>query len=179
MITDFFVRVVRTKWCNTEFSYYQSRIKQHNTKEKSKQTKQNNRNTIKINTKNKIRKKGENKRSYFRFHCLWLYNIEGHPIFFIAVLLKLLDTCIIYDTTSLTPCYFMFANCMQSLKTDERIWHTGCPRMFYTQKCKILRICITIKTIKFGILIGPYYWLSGEFWIKEIDRIKLKIHDIM
>ena len=31
--------------------------------------------------------------------------------------------------------------------------HTGCPRMFYTQKCKILRIVITIKTIEFGILI--------------------------
>ena len=31
--------------------------------------------------------------------------------------------------------------------------HTGCPRMFYTQKCKILRIFITIKTIEFGILI--------------------------
>ena len=30
---------------------------------------------------------------------------------------------------------------------------TGCPRMFYTQKCKILRILITIKTIEFGILI--------------------------
>ena len=30
---------------------------------------------------------------------------------------------------------------------------TGCPRMFYTQKCKILRIFITIKTIEFGILI--------------------------
>ena len=30
---------------------------------------------------------------------------------------------------------------------------TGCPRMFYTQKCKILRSFITIKTIKFGILI--------------------------
>ena len=31
--------------------------------------------------------------------------------------------------------------------------NTGCPRMFYTQKCKILRIFITIKTIEFGILI--------------------------
>ena len=30
---------------------------------------------------------------------------------------------------------------------------TGCPRMFYTQKCKILRILITIKIIEFGILI--------------------------
>ena len=55
--------------------------------------------------------------------------------------------------------------------------HTGCPRMFYTQKCKSLRIFITIKTNKFGILI----YLSDRavlltFWI---DRIKLKIHDIM
>ena len=32
-------------------------------------------------------------------------------------------------------------------------WSTGCPRMFYTQKCKILRIFITIKAIEFGILI--------------------------
>ena len=55
--------------------------------------------------------------------------------------------------------------------------------MFYTQKYKILRIFITIKTIEFGILI----YLSDRavllaFWrilIKEIDRIKLKIHDIM
>ena len=31
--------------------------------------------------------------------------------------------------------------------------YTGCPRMLYTQKCKILRIFITIKTIEFGILI--------------------------
>ena len=31
--------------------------------------------------------------------------------------------------------------------------HTGCPRMFYTQKCKILRIFIAIKTIEFSILI--------------------------
>ena len=30
---------------------------------------------------------------------------------------------------------------------------TGCPRMFYTQKWKILRIFIAIKTIEFGILI--------------------------
>ena len=30
---------------------------------------------------------------------------------------------------------------------------TGCPRMFYTQKCKILRIFITIKTIELGILV--------------------------
>ena len=30
---------------------------------------------------------------------------------------------------------------------------TGCPRMFYTQKCKILRIFISIKTIEFSILI--------------------------
>ena len=30
---------------------------------------------------------------------------------------------------------------------------TGCPRMFYTQKCKFLRILITIKTIEFDILI--------------------------
>ena len=30
---------------------------------------------------------------------------------------------------------------------------TGCPRMFYTQKCKISRIFITIYTIEFGILI--------------------------
>ena len=30
-------------------------------------------------------------------------------------------------------------------------YDTGCPRMFYTQKCKILRIFITIKTIEFGI----------------------------
>ena len=26
--------------------------------------------------------------------------------------------------------------------------NTGCPRMFYTQKCKNLRIFITIKTIE-------------------------------
>ena len=32
-------------------------------------------------------------------------------------------------------------------------YYTGCPRIIYTQKCKILRIFITIKTIKFGILI--------------------------
>ena len=32
-------------------------------------------------------------------------------------------------------------------------WSTGCPRMFYTQKCKILRIFISIKTIEFGTLI--------------------------
>ena len=31
--------------------------------------------------------------------------------------------------------------------------YTGCPRMFYTQKCKTLRIFITIKTIEFDILI--------------------------
>ena len=31
--------------------------------------------------------------------------------------------------------------------------NTGCPRMFYTQKYKLLRIFITIKTIEFGILI--------------------------
>ena len=31
--------------------------------------------------------------------------------------------------------------------------NTGCPRMFYTQKYKILRIFITIKTIEFGVLI--------------------------
>ena len=30
---------------------------------------------------------------------------------------------------------------------------TGCPRMFYTQKCKILRIFITIKTIELSILV--------------------------
>ena len=30
---------------------------------------------------------------------------------------------------------------------------TGCPRMFYTQKCKILRIFITIKTLESGILV--------------------------
>ena len=30
---------------------------------------------------------------------------------------------------------------------------TGCPRMFYTQKCKILRIFIIIKKIEFAILI--------------------------
>ena len=28
----------------------------------------------------------------------------------------------------------------------------GCPRMFYTQKCKIVRIFITIKTNEFGIV---------------------------
>ena len=31
--------------------------------------------------------------------------------------------------------------------------YTGCPRMFYTQECKILRIVITIKTNEFGTLI--------------------------
>ena len=39
----------------------------------------------------------------------------------------------------------------------EGVWlascNTGCPRMFYTQKCKILRIFITIKTIELGILV--------------------------
>ena len=37
--------------------------------------------------------------------------------------------------------------------TDKLKNCTGCPRMFYTQKCKILRIFITIKTIEFSILI--------------------------
>ena len=31
--------------------------------------------------------------------------------------------------------------------------NTGCPRMFYTQKRKLLRIFITIKIIEFSILI--------------------------
>ena len=31
--------------------------------------------------------------------------------------------------------------------------YTGCPRMFYTQKCKILRNFITKKAIEFGILV--------------------------
>ena len=35
----------------------------------------------------------------------------------------------------------------------EMLANTGCPGMFYTHKCKILRIFITIKTIEFGILI--------------------------
>ena len=42
---------------------------------------------------------------------------------------------------------------------------TGCPRMFYTQKCKILRIFITIKTIEFGILIYLSDWaVLLAFW---------------
>ena len=43
------------------------------------------------------------------------------------------------------------------LKILVKLWlltvTTGCPRMFYTQKCKTLRIFITIKTIEFDRLI--------------------------
>ena len=39
------------------------------------------------------------------------------------------------------------------MNTLKQLAATGCPRMFYTQTCKILRIFITIKTIEFGILI--------------------------
>ena len=61
--------------------------------------------------------------------------------------------------------------------------NTGCPRMFYTQKCQILRIFITIKTIEFGILI----YFSDRAVLLAFLRIlnqgnrpnKLKIHDIM
>ena len=43
--------------------------------------------------------------------------------------------------------------------------YTGCPRMFYTQKCKIFRIFITIKTIEFGILIYLSDWaVLLAFW---------------
>ena len=45
--------------------------------------------------------------------------------------------------------------------------YTGCPRMFYTQKCKILRISTTIKTVEFGVLIYlsdmAVLLASGEF----------------
>ena len=42
-----------------------------------------------------------------------------------------------------------------SVKREQRenVSSTGCPRTFYTPKCKTLRIFITIKTIEFGILI--------------------------
>ena len=42
---------------------------------------------------------------------------------------------------------------MMSTKILIILGFTGCPRMIYTQKSKILRIFITIKTIEFGILI--------------------------
>ena len=43
--------------------------------------------------------------------------------------------------------------------------YTGCPRMFYTQKYKILRIFITIKTIEFIILIYLSDWtVLLAFW---------------
>ena len=61
--------------------------------------------------------------------------------------------------------------------------NTGCPRMFYTHKCKILRFFITIKTIEFGILI----YLSDRAILLAFWRIlnqgnrqnKTEIHDIM
>ena len=31
------------------------------------------------------------------------------------------------------------------MQTTKTYWYTGCPRMFYTQKCKMLRIFITIS----------------------------------
>ena len=40
-----------------------------------------------------------------------------------------------------------------AIRTISNSHYTGCPRMFYTQKWKILRIFITIKTIEFGNLI--------------------------
>ena len=43
--------------------------------------------------------------------------------------------------------------CLNCTKLQDSCVFTGCPRMFYTQKCKILKIFITIKTIEFSILI--------------------------
>ena len=43
-------------------------------------------------------------------------------------------------------------------KINTITYYTGCPRMFYTQKCKIFRIFITIKTIEFGIFIYLSDW---------------------
>ena len=46
---------------------------------------------------------------------------------------------------------FINHDCTPGVSTEQLA--TGCPRMFYTQNCKILRIFIAIKTIDFGILI--------------------------
>ena len=62
-----------------------------------------------------------------------------------------LDFCMI--------CKDCFSGNIYSFTKAMTFWvYTGCPRMFYTQKCKILRIFITIKTIEFGILIYLSDW---------------------
>ena len=58
-------------------------------------------------------------------------------------------------------------SCVPCWKVYAFPGYTGCPRMFYTQKCKILRIIITIRTIEFGILI----FLSDKAILLAFRRI--------
>ena len=73
---------------------------------------------------------------------------------------------------------------MKFLVGSEQYSSTGCPRMFYTQKWIfflefLLQLRPSNVVFWFIYVIGPYCWLSREFWIKEIGRVKLKLHDIM
>ena len=63
-----------------------------------------------------------------------------------SILLALINTCIHILANNLVPSW---CTCI----LHRNVGTTGCPRMFYMQKCKILRIFITIKTIEFGIFI--------------------------